>query len=323
MSDSTYEDDLDSRRNFSSILNRAERIYLAVLRALALIFATLLLLYAAWLGASGLYKVSKDAESVKEATAAVTAEDLTAIDLKSAEAAPQGKSPDPAKQQRAYYEDFNKRYLALYRSKFEPFLQQNDARASEKDFESRFLQIGDRLEAIKEGNLIFDADKADLEALLKVMTEAAAAKVSQDRLRTYKTARKTSVSRTVTDMRTERYCSEYGYFIDMCIDWSTRQVPVRRTVTEVKLPEGVVSPRDLFSAYHDKYVTTLGDRRRENAVAAEKARADILEDNAAGAQSLWTATQIVGLFIVLMFLFLLIALERHQRKIAQAQAVRD
>jgi hypothetical protein len=81
----------------------------------------------------------------------------------------------------------------------------------------------------------------------------------------------------------------------------------------------VISPSDLFRAYHEKFIATLVGHRTDNAAKAENARADIIHMNVVGAQSLWTAMLMVGAFVVLMFLFLLIALERHQRRIARAQ----
>lgn len=303
------------RRDVAGVLNKMERAYLAALRTLALIVATLLLLYAAWLGATGLYKVSRNAASVKEVPASVTTEDVVDVDLKST-AAGAAKAPDPFKRERAFYQDFTNRYFNLYQTKFAPFLQANDAKTSKPAFESRYLHVGDRLEAIKQGALNFETDKGDLEGLLTGMTGAADAKLTQDRLRAYKSAKKTSVSRTINEMRSERYCSYYGYYIDQCISWDTRQVPVKRTVAEMRLPDGVISANDLFAAYHEKYVNTLVGRRSDNASRAQSARSEIVRGNAEGAESLWTAMRVVGFFVVVMFLFLLIALERHQRRIA-------
>jgi len=303
------------RSDFSSILNWMECTYLAVLRAGALVVATLLL-YATWLGLSGIYKVSRDAKSVQEVPAVVTAQEVTDIDLKGAQGAKAQAPVDPLQNARAFYKGFGQRYAALYRSKFEAFLQQSDPKMSDPDFDAQFLRQNERLDAIKRDDLNFEKDKADLEALLKVMTEAAGAKVSTDRLRAYQTAKKSIVSRVVTETKTERYCSYYGYYINQCISWDTREVPVKRVVTEAKLPDGVISPSDLFRAYHEKFISTLVAHRTDNAAMAESTREDIVQDNAKGAQSLWTAMLVVGGFVVLMFLFLLIALERHQRRIA-------
>jgi hypothetical protein len=195
----------------------------------------------------------------------------------------------------------------------------NDPKTSANDFDARFVDVNGRLESIKQGDLNFTTDKDDLESLLKTLTAAADAKVTKDRLQAYKRAKKSQVSHTVNNMKTERYCSYYGYYIDQCITWDTREVPVKRTVTETKLPDGVLSPSALFSAYHNKYIDALVDHRSENAAEADKKRTEIMRDNATGIGRLWTAIKVIGSFVVVMFLFLLIALERHQRKIAHAQ----
>lgn len=321
MNEIANEDGHASKRDVAGFLNRMERVYLAALRTLALVIATLLLLYAAWLGVTGLYKVSRSADLVKETPATVTTEEVTNIDLKAVQAR-ESKAPDPFKRERAFYQDFRKRYFNLYKTKFAPFLQKDDSKISEQELEGKFVYLNNRLEAIRQGQLNFGADKADLEALLIGMTAAADAKVSQDRLRVYSSAKKSNVSRTITDTRTERYCSYYGYYIEQCITWDTREVPVKRVVTEMKLPDGVISPNDLFAAYHEKYINTLTSHRTDNAAKAESGRSEIIRGNVIGAENLWTALRVVGFFVVLMFLFLLIALERHQRKIAQTQESR-
>jgi hypothetical protein len=119
--------DHEAKRDVSRLFNQMERAYLAVLRTGALVVASLLLLYAAWLALSGFYKVSRDVKSVKEVAATVSTEEVTNIDVKSAQNAPEGKIADPFKRERAYYQNFAKRYLGLYRTKFEPFLQANEA----------------------------------------------------------------------------------------------------------------------------------------------------------------------------------------------------
>ncbi|MGN8000702.1 hypothetical protein [Sphingomonas sp. 22176] len=307
------------QRSFAALVDRLENVYLAALRAGALLIATLLLGYAAWLGLSGLYKASRDVKSVKEAVASVSAEDVANVDLK-AQQAKANQAADPMRQQRTFYQGFAKRYLALYRGKFEPFQQPDDAKLTDQDFTSLFLDSDARLSAIERGDLDFVKDKGDLEALLKAVTGAADLKITKDRLQAYRRAKKVQVARTVTEMKTERYCSYYGYYIDSCISWATREVPVSRTVTETRLPDGVIYPADLFRAYHQKFIDTLVERRETNANLAQKARADIQQDNVNGSERLWTAVRIVGAFVVLMFLFLLIAMERHQRRIARPEA---
>lgn len=88
----------------------------------------------------------------------------------------------------------------------------------------------------------------------------------------------------------------------------------------MKLPAGILSHTDLFGAYQDAYLSKLDEKRHANAAAAQNQREKILADNANGQARLLSALTVVGAFLALMFLFLLIALERHQRKIAASVA---
>ncbi|MEJ6011508.1 hypothetical protein [Novosphingobium aquae] len=88
------------------------------------------------------------------------------------------------------------------------------------------------------------------------------------------------------------------------------------TKVSMKRPKGVVSHVDLFAAFHRKYLDTLLGRRAENKQKAEAERNAILDANARGEADLLTAVFVIGGFLALMFFFLLIAIERHQRKLA-------
>ncbi len=191
------------RKDLAALLDRMENTYLALLRAGALVVATLLLIYAAWLTVSGIYKSSRDAGSVKEAVATVSAEDVTKVDLEAAKKEQAAKA-DPLKVEREFYQSFGKRYLALYRSHFENYQQPDDPKASDGDFLSRFVMLDGRMKALSEGNIKFTSDKADLEDLLKTMTAAADLKVTKDRLQAYRNAKKVVVTRQVSDSRV--YC---------------------------------------------------------------------------------------------------------------------
>jgi hypothetical protein len=150
------------------------------------------------------------------------------------------------------------------------------------------------------------------------MAAVASDQKTVDRLRAYQSAKKIPVTRTETGMRSERYCYYYSDYFEQCGVWDTRTVPYSRQVQELKLPAGVVSHTDLFAAYQDAYLSKLAEKREANAATAQRERAEIMADNADGQIRLWSALQVVGAFLVLMFLFLLIALERHQRRIAAA-----
>jgi len=134
---SYYEDDMPRRgERAREILNRLERVYLAAIRAIALVAATLLVIYAAWLAASGLYKSSRDVGSVKEDPAVVSPEEVTDIDLGKLTKTVSAPTSDPLAREKRYYADFTKRYFALFKSKFEPFKKSEDQPLDQKNFRS-------------------------------------------------------------------------------------------------------------------------------------------------------------------------------------------
>lgn len=300
-------------------LDRLEKFYLAAVRVVALLGATALLLWAAWFIVTGLYQLSRDADSVKPVPASVSTEEVLAIETSDPSAAAQSARANPVKQQaKAYYDGFVGRYYALYQSKFAPFRQQVDKPLTRAQFDQRFVRSSDRLAQFDDGLVSFESERADLEGLLSAMTTAADTKQTTDRLNAYKKAKREKVSRTIRSTRTEAYCAQYGYYIDACISYDYREVPQVRTITETRLPKGVIAPADLLHAYQDKYFTLLVERRDQNAAKAVAEREEIEIGNEVGAARLWTAIYVVGAFVALMFLFLLIAIERHQRRIARA-----
>lgn len=303
-----------------SVLNKLERLYLAAIRAIALASATILVIYALWLAATGIYKASRDVQSVTDEPAIVSPEEVTQIDVRELANAAAEPASDPLTEEKRFYADFSKQYYALYRTKFEPFRQAGDQPLSQQTFDQRFLNTGERLERIKAGKGDFQQDKADLESLLKTMTAVASSQATVDRLRAYKSARRVPVSRVHSGTREETYCSYYGVYIEECITYGTRSVPYRYTTQELRLPDGIISHTDLFAAYQDRYLSKLFEKREANGLAAESKRQEIAADNLTGRARLWSALSVLGAFVVLMFLFLLIALERHQRKIAEAAA---
>jgi hypothetical protein len=86
----------------------------------------------------------------------------------------------------------------------------------------------------------------------------------------------------------------------------------------MEYPPNTQSHSEIFRAFQDKYLTLLHDRREANTNEAARKRSEIQAGKIAGAAALFTSLQILGGFLVLMFFFLLIAIERHQRRKAQS-----
>lgn len=311
------------RERFAAALDRAEHAYLRVLRAAILMIATGLILYAAWLGAWSFYKIAQSPRSVEEKVAMVAPEELVDAELPVREVRADGPKVDPAKQR--YYAGFVRRYYGLFRTKFEPFRQKEDKQLSRDEFDDAFIDSAARLEAAGKGDLSFESDKDDLETLLQVMSRAAENPTTQRRLQKYKAAKRVRVGKKVQKSRTE-FRSGWNSYSMACEDWyvspigcSERravQVPYTETAYSMEFPKETQSHTQIFRAFQDRFFTLLHDRRQENRMTAESQRAEIVAGNIIGKLTLWDALKILGGFLVLMFFFLLIAIERHQRRIA-------
>lgn len=316
----------DWRSRVLNALDRAERVYLKILRAMILVIATLMILFAAWLVASSLFKMSRSPASVKEDVATVAADEL--VDAETSAPKPNqdaGQKPIASPQQQQFYKEFVDRYYGLFRAKFEPFRQPEDKTLSRDEFDDSYVGTAERIEKIAAADLNFEQDSADLRNLIAVMTEAADSPTAQQRLQRYKSAKKMAVQNKVQRTRTE-YRSGWNSYSTNCEAWYESpvgcpeqravQVPYTETVTSMEFPEGTQSHSELFRAFQNRYFELLGLRREANAAKAEAERNDIMAGKVEGEVSLLTALQIFGAFLVLMFFFLLIAIERHQRRMS-------
>ncbi len=317
-----------SRSRAASVLDRAESFYLRVLRAVILIIATLLLVYAAWLGASSLYKISQSPDSVVEQEAVVSPDELTNAQMPAIQASGEktASAPRVHPTQAAFYGSFVDRYYTLYRARFEPYRQQEDKQLSKGEFDGAFINTEARKAAVAKGDLDFETDRRDLQTLLSVMNAAAAKPATIQRLKRYQTARKVAVKEQVQRTRTQ-HVEGWDSSSTACAGWyespigcSVRraiEVPYTETVTRMQYPDGTQSHTQIFRAFQDRFFQLLEQRRNENASRAERERQGILAGITEGELSLMTALQILGAFLLLMFFFLLIAIERHQRRLAQ------
>ena len=322
-------DEMHSERTGSRVrilLDKVESVYLRALRVLILIIATLMVLFAVWLCLSGVFNMMRSPDSVVVEPAKVEASELTSAKLpERATTASPTAAADPLAQERKFYTDFGKRYFKIYSVSFEPYRQPDDKQLAQNEFMDAYLKPDDRLQAIAGGDVNFQSDKADLEGLLVTMTEAAKLPQTVERLQKYKRAKRVEVSRKVERSRTEtrRGWETYstsceGWYQDPigCPVTRTVQVPYTETVKSMELPEGTQSHAEIFQAFQERYFQLLYERRSANAQAAQQERENIEHANIQGEASLVTAMQVLGGFLVLMFFFLLIAIERHQRSIA-------
>jgi hypothetical protein len=320
--DEEYIQEPGRAKNARRFLARAEELYLGALRAATLLIASAILLYVTWLLIVGIYNYSRSTSSVVEAPAAVSAQELAEMSLKEPTATDRSNSSQASAETKvdAFYKDYTKRYHAVFQQKFERYRQASDPKLSLSQFDDSYLKTADRRQAIAEGDLDFTQDKDDLNSLLKVVDEASDLPETKANLAKYQSTPKRRVTKQVRRTRTERYCSYYGYYIDECIMYSSRQVPYVENRVSYELPKGIVSYRDLFGRLQDNYLNGLQTKRADNEADALRQRSEILEANERGRSQLQLALIAGASFLALMFFFLLIAIERHQRALARAQS---
>lgn len=325
MSDFEYE--TTGHTKIAALLDRAEGLYLRLLRALILIIASFLLAYATWLVATGLFKIMQSPDNVTQDETYISADELVASEpTKSASALPTTKDRETGSPSvHAYYRSFVQRYHQLYRAKFEPYRHQEDKQLTQAEFDGAFLDTSARAQAVARGDLSFDDDRRKLELLLATMTTAAQKETTVAQLDKYHKAKKIAVSRKVERLRTETVQGWDSSSMD-CPGWynspigcpavRTSQVPYFETITKMEYPEGIRSHSDVFREFQERFFDLFDQRQRENREEAQAKRQSIVEGIQNGYESLTSVVKILAIFMVLMFLFLLIAIERHQRKLA-------
>ncbi|WP_340316369.1 hypothetical protein [Rhizorhabdus argentea] len=315
----------DAVASRAGILDRVENAYLKLLRALVLIVATLLIITAIVMGASSAVKILKSAEDVVQKPAVVTAEEVAALPAVTDAESQKTNAVEELATERRFYSHFIRRYHQLFRTKFEPYRQSDDKQLGEAEFGDTFIMPENRLGAIASGELSFRTDQADLEALIQAMTEVSTRADVISKLNGYRGAHKVNTCANVNRTRTT-YRNGWDSYSTVCSDWYKDPIgcPVRRPVItdyvervcSMQYPKGTRSHAELFRAYQRRFLDLLQHRREENATAAQAERDKILMGNAEGKASLSIAAYVAIGFVVLMFFFLLIAIERHQRIIS-------
>ena len=309
---------MGSRRDrFKTVLSKAESTYLEILRAVALLIATVLLVWIGWLIVSSAYNISRDAGAVVEEPVVITPQDVTSIaqpDENSSDGSGrlEGKSPAAIA-----FERFRNDYFQLYRTSFENFRQNDDTPLTRDQFAARYLTGFDQGTAARAelgADAFVMAD--DYPSILSTMRDAASLPITVERLEKYKSTPKVVVNDQVRRTRTESYCTYYSSYFDECFGYGTRTVPYNATVSRREPPAGVFSPQALFGAYQDNYLSKLNSRRDASYSKANRERAERLEANERGWLGMTRVVWFSAAFLGIMFFFLLIAIERHQRRMA-------
>lgn len=299
-------------------LDRIERIYLASLRVAILGVATLCLLGALIFGGNALWRVFVSTE-VEQAPVEVTGTEIAA-ELK--KAAPQrgvqegGDDIAPAvrRAHALWASEAFPKYYAIYRKAADAYKKPEDETLNSQQLMSA---LGYDLQSYAESNkakLFINNAEYQQQALTAVATALSdAAVVGQ--LTEYKAAEKTAKSCSTTYQR-QRVWDSYS---TACYAWYaypqgcevTRSVPVQRCVPAY--PEGIVSPRVAFGRADEEFFRLWTERSAQVSAEAQATRDGREAIRAQIGPNLLLALQILGAFLVVMFFFLMVAIERHLR----------
>lgn len=331
-----------------SLADRLERSYLSLLRVLTLVVATICIVGAVIFALDGARRALTPTQVQPQAVAVTADETLGSViqdETAGKDAAQTEQAAATAEERKAlatfmagpfetYYQGYRK--LAATHSKSEDRLLTKaqlaehlgytldavtaaaplaaaDAAPAETDAAADAVLAGFARTA-----KLFVTDAAFAQAQSAAVTKAAADPRLLAKARTYQAAQKTAQAcRTDYEVRTV-----WDSNSTVCRDWYLtpygcsvrRQVPVERC--EPAYPEGIKSPLALFTQLDESYRLAWHAKTMsaEDEAAAKTAEKEMVK--AAAPASLLLALQIGGAFLVIMFLFLLIAVERHLRRVA-------
>lgn len=303
-------------------LDRVEAVYLAILRIGVLAVATICLLAAVFFGIDGLWRILVPTTVQEEPTviapAAVTAAMRIAPEPRQSTGSPQ---ISPAV--RAAHADFASKvfpaYYAVYKRASDAYRKPEDRLLSSAEL---MESLGYDLQTYAAGEAL--ATKLFVEsATYQQQAQAAVAAALTDAgtvrlLREYKAAEKTARACSTSYERRQVWDS----YSTACSGWYyepygcsvTRSVPVERCVAAY--PDGIVSPVVAFGRADEAFRTLWAEKARANANAASAERYAREETRAQIGPRLMLALRIVGGFLLVMFFFLIIAIERHLRRLS-------
>jgi hypothetical protein len=311
-------------------LDRVENVYLACLRVAVLGVATLCLLAALYFGANALWRVfvstKVEVAPVQISAAEVAAQFQGAPSVQQARTAERQISQAIRLSHANWAREVWPKFYAAYSKASTEFKKPEDKTLSSQELMNALgYDINSYSEATISANqrAAFFIDNPSYQAqLLDVITATLAEPATVERLRLYKAARKTATS---CSMSTEARAVWVPYS-GACV-WSgppygcteTRSTPVEVCVPAY--PSGIVSPDDAVERADAEFFR-LWNVKAER--ARSEARATQSDREATRAQigpNLLLALQILGAFLVVMFFFLIVAIERHLRRASSAGRV--
>jgi hypothetical protein len=318
------------------LLARLSDNYLGLLRAVSLIIATLFLVGAAgYLIVGGAMQIGP--RDIDPEPVVVIADDIVASPESAAADTPAtgaiARGASQPRWQRETPEWFRSAYHELYKNKFAPFGRTGETVVARPSFLADVLddEFLDRIQAVDEARLTAPADtaregRAVWPMLLSAMTGAADDPQTRRELQAYKSARRTQVCRSQTVMRNRRV-QQWDRFSLACPYWyEDGGCLVSRTITEpeqqrscsMQFPADLDGPVASMKQLQGQFITTLENKLIDAENAAQQATVDAADRRQRGWNHMSYAVQLFGAFLALMFCFLLVAIERHYRRLTVA-----
>jgi len=308
-------------------LDRVESAYLAILRVAVLAVATLCLLAAIGFAADGLWRIAVSTDVEEEKTAVSPADVVSAMKTPTPprQASGQSEISSGVRQRHATFQaNVFRPYYAAYKRASDAYKKDEDKTLTEAELLSA---LGYDLGAYAAGSSLATKRFVENPEYQQQAQAAVAAAMSDPGtvrlLAVYKAAEKTAQScSTVTEQRrgwdsNSTACSDWFYTPYGCE--VTRNVPVERCVPAY--PDGIVSPFVAFGRADGTFRTLWAARAESNASDAYRTLAERENTRAAIGPRLLIALQIIGGFLAVMFFFLIIAVERHLRRLAQSPSL--
>lgn len=325
-------------RTVSVWFSKAEQSYLSLLRQTSLLAATLLLFGAILLFVGGLVLQFGNPDGIRPEEVSVATSDVVSVP-ESGPTRTAAKPTDTAPRwNRVLPAAFRERYYSLFRSSFAPYYRRAD-KAPDRNAFFAALFPDDRLnyiEAFDDARLA-DADQSTdsrplLTSLQTIVAAAAAHPTSIRELKAYQAAKRVQVCDTVRRTRT-RYETYWNSLATSCPYWyespygcsDTRAVsqPYTERVCRMEFPGEIANPHNVMLRLQDRYFAAL-DRKIQSADAmVDERRQAMMLRKANGSMAIETAVKAFLAFLGLMFIYILVAIERHHRVFTRMLAGRN
>jgi hypothetical protein len=300
-------------------LDRVETVYLAMLRIGALAVATLCLLTAGFFAVDGLWRIAVPDHVDTKPTVVAPAEVASAMRVPPPSASTDGDDGVSSAVKQAHEAFASKvfpAYYAVYRRAMESARKPDDKILTQAELMSA-LGYGLDIYAAGESlnTKLFVEDAEYQRQAQAAVTAAMADPATANLLKAYKAAEKSEQSCTTTNTRqfVPQVCGYY-YAYDCSY---TRTVPVRRC--EAVYPNGIVSPGAAFERADRAFQRLWLEKSEANARAANEKTGQRLATRAQIGPRLMLALSIMGAFLIVMFFFLIVAIERHLRRMSAAE----